>query len=82
MVRTRRAQILMEPGDYEKLEELARRKGLSVAELIRNAVHAHYFLRPTDPSGIVEEISGMNLPLDDWDAIEREIEEGHTDGLS
>ena len=82
MARTRRAQILMEPSDYERLEQLARRKGLSVAELIRNAVHAHYFLRPADPSGIVEEISGMNLPLDDWEVLEDEIAEGHTDGLS
>lgn len=81
MSRTKRAQILMEPDDYARLEEIARRKRVSVAELIREAVRERYLA--DDRRRLIDEILAMELDLDleDWEEVEREVEDGHTDDV-
>ena len=82
MTATKRAQIMMEPDDYRRLEEIARRREVSVAELIRTAVRDRYLGGGDASHGAVETICGMSLPVIDWAAAETEIVEGHGDGVS
>lgn len=79
MAATRRAQILMDPEEYSRLEELARREKVSVAELIRRAVRRCYLLPREERRALVEEICSMELPLGDWN--ERDITDSHDAGL-
>jgi len=76
MARTQRAQILMEPEEYRRLQSLARREKTSVGELVRRAVHECYFTSPADRRRAVEEIVSLELPLANWDEMEQEILEG------
>lgn len=75
---TRRTQLLMDPDEYRRLRELARRKKTSVGELVRTAVRATY-LEPQEPDRkpIVEAILQMNLPALSWKRARREIEAAH-----
>ena len=82
MARTKRAQILMEPEEYRRLEEIARRRQVSVAELIRAAVCDCYFSGREHRGRIVEEIFGMNLPVEAWDKTEEEISKAHDNEIS
>ena len=82
MARTKRAQILMESSEYDQLEEIARQKGVSVAELIRQAIKQRYFLNDIDRRVALKEITAMHLPVDDWENMVRDIEIGHNAELS
>ncbi|HYO48017.1 MAG TPA: hypothetical protein VEY33_15180 [Gemmatimonadota bacterium] len=82
MARTKRAQVLMEPDEYERLEAIATEQGIAVAELIRIAVRERYLLTPEDRRRLVEEILGLDLPAIDWDEAEDEVIEARGDGLS
>ena len=75
---TRRTQILMDPIEFRRLRDLARRRKTSVGELIRTAVRATY-LEPqqTDKKTIVEAILQMKLPVISWSRARKEIAEGH-----
>ena len=81
MAHTRRAQILMEPEEYERLERIARARHSSVGELIRAAIRAQYLQAPPDRTAIVERIASMNLPSGDWADLKHEIEAGYDAGL-
>ena len=82
MARTRRAQVLMEPEEYAILERLAEERGVSVSDLIRAAVRETYLSVAHSGQGYVDDIAAMNVPIGDWEEIEREIEEGHRAGVS
>lgn len=82
MARTRRAQILMEPEEYRRLEEIARSRKVSVGKLIRQAVQSAYPVAREDRRSIVEDICSMSVPLPDWETMEEEITEAHCDGVS
>jgi len=79
MPATKRAQILMDPEDYRRLEEIARQKNASVAELIRTAVRERYLGSETECRESVESICSMNLPVIPWAEAEAEIVEAHGD---
>lgn len=81
MTASKRAQILMEPEDYQRLEEIARQKKASVAELIRTAVRERYLGGGTGRRTLVESICSMSLPVIPWDEAEAEIAEAHGDVL-
>ena len=81
MTASKRAQILMEPEDYQRLEEIARQKKASVAELIRTAVRERYLGGGAGRRASVESICSMSLPVIPWDEAEAEIEEAHGDVL-
>lgn len=82
MARTKRAQVLMEPDEYQRLEEIAAEQGIAVAELIRIAVRERYLLTPEERSRLVEEILGLDLPTIDWEEAEAEVIDARGDGLS
>ncbi len=82
MPQTRRAQVLLEPGEYVQLEEIARRAHVSVSGLIRDAVRERYFRAAPDRRAVVSELLSMHLPVtEDWRELGRMIEEAHGDDL-
>jgi hypothetical protein len=78
MAKTKRVQVLMEPVEFAALERLARSRGSSVADLIREAARAQY-LDAADlgrRSRAVELF--LSLPdasLPDWNVLKQEIED-------
>lgn len=81
MARTKRAQVLMEPDEYERLESIAAERGVPVAELIRTAVRERYLLTREERRRLVDEILGLDLPVVEWEEAEDEVVEAHGDGL-
>lgn len=82
MAQTRRAQITVEPEEYRQWESLAHQKGVSVADLVRNAVREQYLIPPTNRREIVRKIFQLEIPVEeDWSSIEEEIARAHVDGL-
>ena len=81
MAPTRRAQILMEPEEFRRLQALARTRRTSVANLIRSAVRETYFVPQPDKPPIVDAILAMRLDLPDWGQLREELDREHA-GLS
>ena len=79
MAATRRTQLLMEPGEFGRLQAEARRKKTSVAELIRVAVRKAYLSHEPDRRPIVDAILSMGLPAMDWKRVKKQIERAHAD---
>jgi hypothetical protein len=82
MARTRRAQILMEPEEYARLENLAARQGKSVGELIRQAVARTYFARGANHAHVLQELFDLEIEAEDWSNLGEEMEEAHDVDLS
>ena len=81
MSRTKRAQVLIEPEEYAQLEEIARREQVPVAELFRTAVRERYLLSRQQRRRIIDEILGLDLPVEDWEEMEAAIIEARGDDL-
>ena len=81
MARTKRAQVLMEPEEYARLEAIAAQQGCSVAELIRTAVRDRYLTAATDRLAIVESWAAMDVAIGDWPSLKAELEGRHDAGL-
>lgn len=81
MARTKRAQVLMEPDEYERLESIAAERDVPVAELIRTAVRERYLLTREERARMVDRILGLDLPVVEWEEAEDEVVEAHGDGL-
>ena len=77
MARSKRAQILMEPVEYQYLEEIAHHKGCSVAELVREAVREKYGTGSGDRKAIVDRLTKHDVSLPDWEVLKKEIEDRH-----
>ncbi len=77
MSQPHRAQILMDPAEYQRLTEIAEVKHVSVAELFRAAVRAVYLTSPDDRRAAAERIVQMNLPVDEWAQMKADIEAGY-----
>jgi len=81
MPRTKRAQVLMEPEEYERLEAVAAERGVAVAELIRAAVRERYLLTRKERGRLVDEILDLDLPAIHWRKAEDEVLRARGDGL-
>jgi hypothetical protein len=82
MAELRKAQVLLEPDEYDRLEEIATSRGVSVPELIRTTVRERYPAAEQTRRQLVEEICRMNLPIsEDWETIEEEIADAHNAGF-
>lgn len=76
MAQTKKAQVLMEPEEYTRLEKIAREQGISLSELIRNAVRERYLSKAADRQKALDEILGLGIPAEDWSNIDAELAEG------
>lgn len=72
----KRTHVLLDEEQYKQLEQLARQKKVSVGALIREAIEKVYHTGKKDQLKAVETIAAMNLPVDDWEKMEKEIVEG------
>lgn len=74
---TKKTTILFSPKIYRCLEQLAQKRGTSVAHLVRQAAIQCYLLpdRRTRLEA-VEALADMELPVAEWPAMEREIARG------
>jgi len=74
---SKRAQILFSPDEYFRLKEEAEISKSTVCELVRKAVSQVYFQkRDSRKLEAAKRLISMRLPVDDWEKMEAEIEEG------
>jgi hypothetical protein len=76
-VLTKRVQVLFPESLWHNLVQQAQLQNRSVGALIREAVEQVYFTdeveaQKTARSRIVDEIAAMELPVADWEQMERE----------
>ncbi|MBI4757549.1 MAG: ribbon-helix-helix protein, CopG family [Chloroflexi bacterium] len=70
---TKRVQVLLEPPQFARLEEIAKVRKSSVGALIREAVGKEYFRTDRkERLAAVERMAAMTLPVADWEQMERE----------
>lgn len=81
MAATRQAQVQLEPEEYATLEELARQRGTTLSDLIREAVRDRYILLKAGREDALEEIFRLQIPVTDWASFEDDIEQAHADSL-
>jgi hypothetical protein len=74
---TKKTTILFSPRLYRHIASEARRRRTSVGHLIRQAV-ARELLLPDRKSRMeaVESLAAMDLPVDEWNEMKKEISEG------
>jgi len=78
VAKTKRVQVLMEPLEFAALERLARSRGSSVADLIREAARAQYLniaARGRKARAAELFLSLPDAPLPDWMVLKQEIED-------
>jgi hypothetical protein len=85
MAKTKRVQVLMEPVEFAALERLARSRGSSVADLIREAARAQYLettdrVRRSRAAELFLSLPDASLP--DWSELKQEIEDRRGSALS
>ena len=71
----RRTQVLLTEKQYKKLQELSIEKKKSMGYLIREALD-QVFLKTVDKKKVIDRISNLNLPVDDWEKMKEEILKG------
>lgn len=81
MAATKQAKVLLEPEEYAVLEDLSKKRGTTLSELIREAVRDRYILLKAERTKALEEIFRLEIPVTDWATFEEEIEQAHVDGL-
>jgi hypothetical protein len=71
---TRRVELLFDPDQYSRLEEIARSRGVSVAAVIRSAVDRED-LRPAlaEKRVAVEELLRVEAPVGTWEEVKEDI---------
>ena len=70
-----RTQVLLSPQQVEKLKRIAVRDGRSVGAVIRDAVDIYVDPGADSRQRAADAILSMNLPVDDWEVMKRQIEE-------
>ena len=69
---TRQVQVLLNPFQYQRLDEIARQRNRSMEALIREAVDQVYQSTVDERLEAVQALSAMQLPVADWEQMERE----------
>jgi len=79
---TKRVQVLLDPFQYQRLDEIARQRNRSVGALIREAIDQVYLQSAVDERlEAVRALAAMQLPVADWEQMEQEsVEETAADG--
>ena len=77
---TERLEIRLPPEKIRILRQEARKRGISVAQLVRNAVD---FLLEQDMESrlqAAESLFRVEAPVGDWEKMKEEIEKAHIEG--
>lgn len=73
----KKTTLLFEEDVYEKLKEKARRENVSIGGLVREAVATYYGIKnKEDKLKALERLKSLNLPVTDYESMEKEIIEG------
>jgi predicted DNA-binding ribbon-helix-helix protein len=73
----RKTQILLEPEEYDHLQEIAQKRGVTVAELIQTTIREKYLPSHLPRHEAVDAICRLSIPMGDWETIEDEITRSH-----
>lgn len=72
----RRLQVLLDEERYERLRRRAEETGDSVGEVVRVAIDEAIPRIDPDRAKAIDELLALPpMPVDDWEVMEREIEE-------
>jgi hypothetical protein len=77
MAKTKRVQVLMEPEEFDLLEELARRRQSSVSDLMREAARVQLLgeVKHARRSAAAQRFLRLPAtPLPAWKVLKRELE--------
>lgn len=80
MAKTKRVQILMDPREFDLLERVARKRGSSVSDLMREAARAQYLVDVDCTRNTRAAQNFLSLPdvsLPDWKAVKNELADRH-----
>ena len=70
---TKRVQVLLDPFQYQRLDEIARQRNRSVGALIREAIDQVYLQDAVaERVASVRALAAMELQAADWEQMERE----------
>jgi predicted DNA-binding protein len=70
---SRKTTILLSPALHERLQRLARRRGVSMGELIREACAVQYGVGGTETrAAAVQQLGALQLPVGDPQTLKRE----------
>jgi predicted transcriptional regulator len=70
---TKRVQVLLDQFQYQRLDEIARQRDRSMGALIREAIDQVYLQSAMEERlGAVRALAAMQLPVADWEQMERE----------
>lgn len=73
-----RTQVLLTPEQRQKVELLAASTSTSVGAVVRAAIDAYGpGPSPEQRARAADALLSLDLPVADWDEIEREIEDGY-----
>jgi predicted DNA-binding ribbon-helix-helix protein len=75
MASTREARVLLEEEEYDRLETLASQRGVSMSDLIREAVRDRFTPLTEQRKRAFETICRIRVPLPEWMVLESEIAE-------
>jgi predicted transcriptional regulator len=75
LAQERSIEVKFDSDQYERLEELARARGQSVATLIQQAVEREHFQRPdlVGKQQAIERLLKLNLPVDNWEEAKEDL---------
>ncbi|MBI5481049.1 MAG: ribbon-helix-helix protein, CopG family [Deltaproteobacteria bacterium] len=77
MPKTKRVQVLMEPEEFDVLQDLARQRRSSVSDLMREAARAQLLAHVAHArrSAAAQAFLGLGeTPLPAWEQLKRELE--------
>jgi hypothetical protein len=77
---TERIQVLMTPEQARRLRQMADREGQSIGAVVRQAVDAlSVYAARQEQLDAVADLAAMDLPVDDWSVMEKEVERWEQD---
>ena len=72
----KRTQILFSEEQFKKLKDISINKNKSIGFLVREAIDTLFIKEKEDKKNIIDKIVKLNLPVDSWEEMKKEIEQG------
>ena len=83
---SKRLQVLVDDAEYRDLQKVARRRGMTVSQWVRDAIRSMRRLEPSTDAArklaAVKEATRHSYPAPDVDQMLTEIERGYVPGTA